>query len=73
MRKAVSQLYEYRFIYGMQARLAIVTNKPVSKSNQWLVDYLEKDRGIGYQWTEDFQAFSCGPGSEGLAGPFCPK
>lgn len=73
VRKAVSQLYEYRFIYGMQARLAIVTNKPVSKANQWLVDYLEKDRAIGYQWTEDFQAFNCGPGSEGLAGPFCPK
>lgn len=73
VRKAVSQLYEYRFIYGMEARLAIVTNKPVSKANKWIVDYLEKDRAIGYQWTEDFQSFQCEPGSDLLAGPFCLK
>ena len=73
VRKAVSQLYEYRFIYAKpDARLCIVTNQGVPKENEWLLSYLEKDRSIAYEWTDDFIDFNSHPQSKNLTGVFAP-
>jgi len=73
VRKAVAQLYEYRFIYGKpSANLCIVTNHGISRSNKWLLDYLEKDRLIAYEWTDDFKNFQSQTYSKAIAGKFAP-
>ena len=64
VRKAVAQLYEYRYIYEEpNARLCIVTNHGVTKKDAWLLDYLSRDRLIAYEWTTDFTNFECSTGS----------
>jgi hypothetical protein len=52
IRKAISQLYEYRFLYSLfDAMLCIVfSKKPFS---QWLIDYLLTDRQIHVLWVEN--------------------
>ena len=52
IRKAISQLYEYRFLYSLfDAVLCVVfSQKPFS---QWLIDYLLKDRQIKVLWIEN--------------------
>ncbi len=52
IRKAISQLYEYRFLYSLfDAVLCVVfSQKPFS---QWLIDYLLKDRKIKVLWIEN--------------------
>ena len=71
VRKAVSQLYEYRFIYAKpKAQLCIVTNQGISKANRWLLDYLEKDRSIAYEWTDDFKNFQSLAQSKVITGKF---
>ena len=71
VRKAVSQLYEYRYVYNYQnARLCIVTNSELSGQYKWISDYLSKDRSIAYEWTEDFKTFSCSKESAVIMGRF---
>lgn len=71
VRKAISQLYEYRYIFNEpKAKLCIVTNSELRNENVWLADYLSKDREIAYEWTEDFVNFSCPKNSEPLLGEF---
>lgn len=61
-RKALSQLYEYRFRHGLkEASLWLVLSK-IPEAEPWLVEYLCEDRGIRLLWLE---------GSE-LAGPDLP-
>lgn len=73
IRKAVSQLYEYRYIYEEPtARLCIVTNHAIAKKDEWLLEYLEKDRAIAYEWTDDFAQFECRYEAESLLGDFLP-
>ena len=73
IRKAVSQLYEYRYIYEEpNARLCIVTNYGVGKKDEWLLDYLAKDRAIAYEWTADFVNFECRYDAASLLGDFSP-
>lgn len=73
VRRAISQLYEYRYIYKTQkARLCVVTNRAMPKSNYWLLDYLEKDRSIAYEWTCDFTNFECRKSSKVLLDQFKP-
>lgn len=50
-RHAISQLYEYRFLYSMKdAVLCLVfSQQPFS---QWLVDYLTQDRSIHVLWVD---------------------
>ncbi len=73
VRKAVAQLYEYRYIYEEpRARLCIVTNHPIAKKDDWLLDYLCKDRLIAYEWTTDFENFECNGGSRKILGDFVP-
>jgi hypothetical protein len=54
VRHAISQLYEYRFLYSLnEALLCLVfSQKPFS---QWLIDYLIKDRSIYVLWIEQDQ------------------
>lgn len=73
IRKAVAQLYEYRYIYEEpDARLCIVTNHGITKKDDWLLDYLSRDRLIAYEWTTDFQNFECSDGSKAILGDFVP-
>ncbi|MDO8294388.1 MAG: DNA adenine methylase [Gallionella sp.] len=59
VRKAVAQLYEYRYIYEEpKARLCIVTNYEITKKDDWLIDYLSKDRLIAYEWTKVFKTLN---------------
>jgi hypothetical protein len=61
-RKALSQLYEYRFRHGLkEASLWLVLSK-IPEAEPWLVEYLREDRRICLLWLK---------GSE-LAGPDLP-
>jgi hypothetical protein len=61
-RRALSQLYEYRFRHGLkEASLWLVLSKK-PEAEPWLVEYLRKDRGVRLLWLE---------GSE-LSGPDLP-
>jgi hypothetical protein len=52
IRHALSQLYEYRFLYAMPyASLWIVFSQ--APSSQWYIDYLAGDRGIRLLWVGD--------------------
>ena len=73
IRKAVSQLYEYRYNFKVpNAKLCIVTNSELKGDNAWISDYLSKDRLIAYEWTENFEYFSSGNDSISLLGEFFP-
>ncbi|MEK6543563.1 MAG: hypothetical protein AABZ44_03920, partial [Elusimicrobiota bacterium] len=51
VRKAVSQLYEYRYLQAIpSANLILVIENAPPKQMGWLVDYLLKDRGIFIVW-----------------------
>lgn len=51
VRKAISQLYEYRYIQSLpKARLVLLIENPLTGKNRWLLDYLEQDRGIFVIW-----------------------
>lgn len=51
VRKAVSQLYEYRYLQCLpDAKLVLLLEKPLSGKNEWMLDYLIKDRGIWVVW-----------------------
>lgn len=71
VRKAVAQLYEYRYIYEEpNARLCIVTNQGIAKRDGWLLDYLAKDRTIAYEWTDDFNTFEYRSDAASILGCF---
>jgi hypothetical protein len=71
IRSAVSQLYEYRYFYSkLKAKLCIVTNYNLNKKDNWLLNYLEKDRSIAYEWTNDFCRFVSDNDSRSLLGKF---
>jgi hypothetical protein len=73
VRRAIAQLYEYRYIFSIPtARLCIVTNAQIAKSDGWLIDYLAADRQIAYEWTTDFSSFECAPNSKSLLAGFAP-
>jgi hypothetical protein len=73
VRKAVAQLYEYRYVYNEpQARLCIVTNAAIPTGERWLLNYLAIDRQIAYEYTADFVNFECDQASKNLLGSFSP-
>lgn len=70
-RKAISQLYEYRYIFNLpKANLCIVTNSAVPNKNYWYLKYLTKDRRIAYEWTDDFENFNTDNASKAILGNF---
>ena len=58
-RKGLSQLYEYRYIQNKpNATLVLVLEKPISKTNKWMIDYLENDRDVLLVWDGNNELFS---------------
>ena len=54
IREGVSQLYEYRYIQCLpHAKLVLLLDRPLTGRSAWLLDYLEKDRGIYVMWNGD--------------------
>lgn len=71
VRKAISQLYEYRYIFNEpKAKACIVTNAEISSKDKWVYDYLAKDRLIGYEWTDDFSTFNSEGSTKKILGEF---
>jgi hypothetical protein len=54
IRRAISQLYEYRYMYTMwSAKLVIVIEQPPPRDLQWIVDYVVADRKLLLAWDGD--------------------
>lgn len=61
IRRGLSQLYEYRYIQNVEeAKLVLVLENPLPKQNQWMEDYLLKDRGVLLVWDGNGK-FNCSP------------
>jgi hypothetical protein len=58
VRKGISQLYEYRYIQDVDAKLVLVLDVCPQGEEKWLVDYLVKDRKILVAWDGNDQ-FDC--------------
>jgi hypothetical protein len=60
IRKAVAQLYEYRYRSNRQGAILciVLQQKPLQ---EWVVDYLVKDRDIMICWLVDELCFECPP------------
>lgn len=51
IRKCLCQLYEYRYIQCLpDAKLILLIEKPFTERNAWMLNYLERDRGIYVVW-----------------------
>jgi hypothetical protein len=69
IRKAVSQLYEYRFLHGLKdAQLVIVLDRKPREA--WVVDYLIADRSILICWLAS-DRFACPPAIHQLLSQVC--
>jgi hypothetical protein len=56
VRHGLSQLYEYRFRHNMEdASLWLLLSRPPKE--EWLVNYLERDRGVHVLWLEGGELF----------------
>ena len=68
VRRGIAQLYEYRYLQALpDARLVLLLEKPLTGSDQWMVDYLENDRGIFVIWDNcDNQLFATKEGMKNL-------
>jgi hypothetical protein len=54
VRRAISQLYEYRYLQQVPAaKLVVVIENPPPKEKQWIVDYVVKDRKLLIAWDGD--------------------
>jgi hypothetical protein len=71
IRKAVSQLYEYRYLHGFGgSRLCIVTNEVPGYPPSWVESYLTDDREIAVLQTADFTSLAPLGKCQHLLGPF---
>jgi C-terminal AAA-associated domain len=54
IRRAVSQLYEYRYLQDVpSAKLVVVVENPLPGQERWLLDYLVRDRELLIAWDGD--------------------
>ncbi|MGH9513437.1 MAG: DUF7226 domain-containing protein [Terriglobales bacterium] len=54
IRRAISQLYEYRYLQEEpSAKLVVVIENPPPREKQWIVDYVIKDRKLLIAWDGD--------------------
>jgi len=54
IRRAISQLYEYRYIHNIDgAKLVVVIEQPPPAEEGWMVDYLVNDRELLIAWDGD--------------------
>lgn len=67
IRTGLSQLYEYRYLQNLpNAKLVLVIEKPLPKKNNWLLEYLEKDRDISLIWDGNDNLFGSAKAKENL-------
>ena len=60
IRRAISQLYEYRYIQQVpDARLVIVIENPLPRNLGWLLDFVVTDRSLGIVWDGDGRNLHC--------------
>ncbi len=60
IRKAISQLYEYRYIQQIPAaKLVVVIENSLPKDKTWLSDYIVNDRQLLIAWDGDRRNLSC--------------
>lgn len=77
LRRAVSQLLEYRYLYqaklGSEVRLCAVVERRPRKSAEWLLGYLTH-LGIGLIWKNDRDdGLNCTDFTKGLLGDLIPE
>ena len=54
VRKAISQLYEYKFLQDMpDAKLVVVIQNPLPREKHWLIEYVTRDRQMLIAWDGD--------------------
>lgn len=60
VRRAISQLYEYRYLQQIpSAKLVVVIENPPPDEKRWLVDYVVKDRELLIAWDGDGKTLHC--------------
>jgi len=58
VRKGLSQLYEYRYLQNKpDAKLILAIENPLDEKKQWMIDYIENDRGIFLIWDGENNLF----------------
>ncbi|ODS32958.1 MAG: hypothetical protein SCARUB_01897 [Candidatus Scalindua rubra] len=67
IRKGLSQLYEYRYLQNKHdAILILVIENPLNTTNQWVINYMENDRGIYLIWDGKDNLFGSEKSRSGL-------
>jgi hypothetical protein len=60
IRRAISQLYEYRYLQQVpDAKLVVVIETPPPQEKRWIVDYVVKDRQLLIAWDGDRRNLHC--------------
>jgi hypothetical protein len=68
IRIGTSQLYEYRYLQGIpSATLVLVVEKALSREVDWMLDFLESDRGVRLLWDGDNELYALGPTKRDLS------
>ncbi len=63
VRKAISQLYEYRYLQQLSsAKLVVVIENKPPREKWWLVDYIVRDRQLLIAWDGDGDILHCPAG-----------
>jgi hypothetical protein len=63
VRKAISQLYEYRYLQNKpSAKLVVVIENPPHAEKEWLMDYVVRDRELLIAWDGDGKTLHCPTG-----------
>jgi hypothetical protein len=60
VRSAISQLYEYRYLYAASnAKLVVVVENPPPRDCRWMLDYVTNDRNLLIAWDGDRRTLHC--------------
>jgi len=63
VRRAISQLYEYRYLQQVPAaKLVVVIENPPPSEKKWIVDYVVNDRKLLIAWDGDKKTIKCPTG-----------
>lgn len=58
VRTGLSQLYEYSYLQNLpNATLVLVIERELPQNGQWMIDYLENNRGVQIIWDGDDQLY----------------
>lgn len=68
IRSGLSQLYEYRYLQNLpEAKLVLVIEKSLPDKNNWMTEYLEKDRNVFLLWDGNNNLFGTKQTKENLS------